>query len=48
MDVQVKELTERGKWEKQTLIRTTVNSGNIFITQFENNPGNFSYFANNG
>uniref|UniRef100_A0A914RK90 Fasciclin-1 n=1 Tax=Parascaris equorum TaxID=6256 RepID=A0A914RK90_PAREQ len=44
----VYEIGEGKKWEKQTLIRSTINSGYIYITQFENNPGNFSYFANNG
>uniref|UniRef100_A0A183D765 Astacin domain-containing protein n=1 Tax=Gongylonema pulchrum TaxID=637853 RepID=A0A183D765_9BILA len=30
------------------LIRSTVSSGYMYITQFINNPGNYSYFANNG
>uniref|UniRef100_A0A0N5ADG7 Fasciclin-1 n=1 Tax=Syphacia muris TaxID=451379 RepID=A0A0N5ADG7_9BILA len=48
VDTQVIELSTNKKWEKQTLVRNTINNGYIYITQFENNPGNFSYFANNG
>ncbi|KAE9547887.1 hypothetical protein FO519_008906 [Halicephalobus sp. NKZ332] len=48
VDTQVVEISEGRKWEKQTLIRSTINSGYIYVTQFENNPGNFSYFANSG
>uniref|UniRef100_A0A9J2PJU8 FAS1 domain-containing protein n=2 Tax=Ascaris TaxID=6251 RepID=A0A9J2PJU8_ASCLU len=48
VDSQVYEIGEGKRWEKQTLIRSTINSGYMYITQFENNPGNFSYFANNG
>uniref|UniRef100_A0A7E4V3C3 Fasciclin-1 n=1 Tax=Panagrellus redivivus TaxID=6233 RepID=A0A7E4V3C3_PANRE len=48
VDTQVVEISEGRKWEKQTLIRSTINSGYVYITQFENNPGNFSYFANSG
>ncbi|KAH7728775.1 fasciclin domain protein [Aphelenchoides avenae] len=46
VDTQVVEISEGRRWEKQTLIRSTINSGYVYITQFENNPGNFSYFAN--
>ncbi|CAG9538217.1 unnamed protein product [Cercopithifilaria johnstoni] len=48
VDTQVYELGENRKWDKQTLIRSTVSSGYMYITQFVNNPGNYSYFANNG
>lgn len=48
VDTQVRNIAENKKWEKQTLVRQSVNGGYIYITQFENNPGNFSYFANNG
>uniref|UniRef100_A0AC34F412 FAS1 domain-containing protein n=1 Tax=Panagrolaimus sp. ES5 TaxID=591445 RepID=A0AC34F412_9BILA len=48
VDTQVVEISEGKKWEKQTLIRSTINSGYTYITQFENNPGNFSYFVNSG
>uniref|UniRef100_A0A0N5BW28 Fasciclin-1 n=1 Tax=Strongyloides papillosus TaxID=174720 RepID=A0A0N5BW28_STREA len=48
VDNQVIEISEGKKWDKQTLVRSTINSGYIYITQFENNPGNFSYFANAG
>ncbi|GMT28844.1 hypothetical protein PFISCL1PPCAC_20141 [Pristionchus fissidentatus] len=48
VDTQVVELGLGKKWEKQTLVRSTLNSGYVYITQFENNPGNFSYFANAG
>ncbi|CAD5206802.1 unnamed protein product [Bursaphelenchus okinawaensis] len=48
IDTQVVEVSEGKRWEKQTLIRSTINSGYVYITQFENNPGNFSYFANSG
>lgn len=48
VDSQVVELTQNKLWDKQTLIRSTINSGYTYITQFENNPGNFSYFANAG
>lgn len=48
VDTQVLEIGEGKKWKKQTLIRSTINSGYMYITQFENGPGNFSYFANNG
>ncbi|CAI5439251.1 unnamed protein product [Caenorhabditis angaria] len=48
VDSQVVELTQNKLWEKQTLIRSTINSGYVYVTQFENNPGNFSYFANAG
>ncbi|KAF7639119.1 hypothetical protein Mgra_00001353 [Meloidogyne graminicola] len=50
VDTQVNELNSGRRWEKQTLIRSTINSGYIYITQFENPgpPGNFSYFANAG
>ncbi|VDM75348.1 unnamed protein product [Strongylus vulgaris] len=48
VDTQVVEISQGKRWEKQTLIRSTINSGYIYITQFENNPGNFSYFANAG
>ncbi|CAJ0961491.1 unnamed protein product, partial [Mesorhabditis belari] len=48
VDTQVIEIGQGKKWEKQTLIRSTINSGYIYITQFENNPGNFSYYANAG
>ena len=41
VDTQVVEVSEGRKWEKQTLIRSTINSGYVYITQFENNPGNF-------
>ena len=41
VDTQVVEIGQGKKWEKQTLIRTTINSGYMYITQFENNPGNF-------
>lgn len=47
VDTQVVEISEGKKWEKQTLIRSTINSGYTYITQFENNPGNFvSFFFN--
>ncbi|OZC07064.1 hypothetical protein X798_05924 [Onchocerca flexuosa] len=48
VDTQIYELSENRKWDKQTLIRNTVSSGYMYITQFVNNPGNYSYFANNG
>uniref|UniRef100_A0A1I7RY89 Fasciclin-1 n=1 Tax=Bursaphelenchus xylophilus TaxID=6326 RepID=A0A1I7RY89_BURXY len=48
IDTQVVEISEGKRWEKQTLIRSTINSGYVYITQFENNPGNFSYFVNAG
>ncbi|VDO20446.1 hypothetical protein V3C99_003209 [Haemonchus contortus] len=48
VDTQVVEISQGKRWEKQTLIRSTINSGYMYITQFENNPGNFSYFANAG
>ncbi|KAI1717966.1 fasciclin domain-containing protein [Ditylenchus destructor] len=48
IDTQVVEVSQGRKWEKQTLIRSTINSGYVYITQFENNPGNFSYFVNAG
>ncbi|CAK5054575.1 unnamed protein product [Meloidogyne enterolobii] len=50
VDTQVPELSSGRRWEKQTLIRSTINSGYVYITQFENPgpPGNFSYFANAG
>lgn len=44
VDTQVLELMSGTKWEKQTLVRTSVNSGFVYITQFENNPGNFVRF----
>ncbi|MFH4976126.1 hypothetical protein AB6A40_002835 [Gnathostoma spinigerum] len=47
-DTQVSEISKGERWPHQLLIRSTVNSGYIYITQFENNPRNFSYFANNG
>ncbi|KAK0426866.1 hypothetical protein QR680_009942 [Steinernema hermaphroditum] len=47
-DTQIYEIGQGKRWEKQTLIRSTINSGYLYITQFENNPGNFSYFANAG
>ncbi|VDN51771.1 unnamed protein product [Dracunculus medinensis] len=48
VDTQIYEIGQGKKWDKQTLIRSTINSGFIYITQFENSPGNYSYFANNG
>uniref|UniRef100_A0A1I8BRP1 Fasciclin-1 n=1 Tax=Meloidogyne hapla TaxID=6305 RepID=A0A1I8BRP1_MELHA len=50
VDTQVSELSSGRRWEKQTLIRSTINSGYVYITQFENPgpPGNFLYFANAG
>ncbi|KAL3108416.1 hypothetical protein niasHT_015338 [Heterodera trifolii] len=48
VDTQVVEISSGRKWEKQTLIRSTINSGYIYVTQFENGPANFSYFANAG
>ena len=42
--MQVPEIGNGRKWEKQTLIRSPVNSGYCYITQFENNPGNFVSF----
>ncbi|KAI6178177.1 hypothetical protein M3Y98_00472500 [Aphelenchoides besseyi] len=48
VDIQIPELSEGKKWPKQTLIRSTINSGYIYLSQFESNPGNFSYFANAG
>lgn len=41
VDTQVYELVENRKWDKQTLIRSTVSSGYMYITQFVNNPGNY-------
>lgn len=41
VDAQVVEISEGKRWEKQTLIRATINSGYIYISEFENNPGNF-------
>uniref|UniRef100_A0A8R1IA93 Tyrosine-protein kinase n=1 Tax=Caenorhabditis japonica TaxID=281687 RepID=A0A8R1IA93_CAEJA len=41
VDSQVVDLTMNKLWDKQTLIRSTINSGYTYITQFENNPGNF-------
>jgi hypothetical protein len=41
VDTQVLEITSGTKWEKMALIRTSVNRGYVYITQFENNPGNF-------
>jgi hypothetical protein len=42
VDTQVVEIGSGTKrWEKQTLVRSTINSGYTYITQFENNPGNF-------
>lgn len=43
-DTQVVEISEGKRWEKQTLIRSTINSGYMYIVQFENNPGNFVRF----
>ncbi|VDK82185.1 unnamed protein product [Litomosoides sigmodontis] len=48
VDTQIYEISENRKWDQQTLIRSTVNSGYMYITQFVNNPENYSYFANNG
>ncbi|TKR62084.1 hypothetical protein L596_026091 [Steinernema carpocapsae] len=45
---QIPDLMTGKKWPKQTLVRTTVQNGYLFISQFENNPGNYSYFANAG
>uniref|UniRef100_A0A1I8AJB4 FAS1 domain-containing protein n=1 Tax=Steinernema glaseri TaxID=37863 RepID=A0A1I8AJB4_9BILA len=47
-DTQIFEIGQGKRWEKQTLIRSTINSGYMYITQFESNPGNYSYFANAG
>ncbi|KAI6182891.1 hypothetical protein M3Y97_00429300 [Aphelenchoides bicaudatus] len=48
VDTQVVEISQGTRWDKQTLIRSTINSGYVYFTQFENNPGNFSYYANAG
>ncbi|KAM3721786.1 Fasciclin-1 [Dirofilaria immitis] len=48
VDTQIYELSENRKWDKQMLIRSTVSSGYMYITQFVNSPENYSYFANNG
>uniref|UniRef100_A0A914I833 FAS1 domain-containing protein n=1 Tax=Globodera rostochiensis TaxID=31243 RepID=A0A914I833_GLORO len=48
VDTQIVEISSGRRWEKQTLIRSTINSGYTYVTQFENGPGNFSYFANAG
>lgn len=44
VDTQVFEIGAGKKWDKQTLVRSTVNSGYVYITQFESNPGNFVIF----
>ncbi|KAK0426877.1 hypothetical protein QR680_009945 [Steinernema hermaphroditum] len=45
---QVPDIALGKRWPNQTLVRTSVQNGYVFITQFENNPGNYSYFANAG
>jgi hypothetical protein len=41
VDAQVIEIGENKKWTKQTLIRSSIINSYVYITQFENNPGNF-------
>jgi hypothetical protein len=50
-DVRIPEIGFGQKWPESNgsmIIRSTVGSGRVYVVQKENNPGNFSYFANNG
>lgn len=41
VDVQVPEISSGKKWETPLLVRNSVKSGRVFITQFEHNANNF-------
>ncbi|KFD57936.1 hypothetical protein M514_01169 [Trichuris suis] len=48
VDRQLPQLLKGPHVEKKTEYLTTVKNGRMYLAMFENNPGNFSFFANNG